>query len=140
MQYFFFFILLVVHVISHFCILHFCTLICFVYLYFCVFWVNKQEKVWYATLRNVLTGGGCDCDKAIYGKIMSDGITIIIKIIIIFIIPHICHIYHIWDMWRKNRHVENHNHHHTHLHCHNDSNHNLCNYSCNICCFQKIKI
>ena len=29
-------------------------------------------------LRNVVTGGGSDCDKPIYGKIMSDGITIII--------------------------------------------------------------
>ena len=36
----------------------------------------------YATLRNVVTGGASDCDKAIYGKIMSDGITIIIVIIV----------------------------------------------------------
>ena len=40
----------------------------------------NKNSCWreYATLRNVVTGGASDCDKAIYGKIMSDGITIII--------------------------------------------------------------
>ena len=44
----------------------------------------NKNSCWreYATLRNVVTGGASDCDKAIYGKIMSDGITIIIVIIV----------------------------------------------------------
>ena len=47
----------------------------------------NKNSCWreYATLRNVVTGGASDCDKAIYGKIMSDGITIIIIVIIVFI-------------------------------------------------------
>ena len=47
----------------------------------------NKNSCWreYATLRNVVTGGASDCDKAIYGKIMSDGITIIIIIIIVSI-------------------------------------------------------
>ena len=37
----------------------------------------KVEEMLHATQRNVVTGGGCDCDKAIYGKIVFDHIAII---------------------------------------------------------------
>ena len=36
----------------------------------------KVEEMLHATQRNVVTGGGCDCDKAIYGKIVFDHIAI----------------------------------------------------------------
>ena len=46
-----------------------------VYLYFCICAIKRRR---HARERNVVTGGACGCDKPIYGKIMSDGITIII--------------------------------------------------------------
>ena len=49
---------------------------------------NKHEnEMVHATQRNVVTGGGCDCDKAIYGKIMFDHIAIInIAVVLILIL------------------------------------------------------
>ena len=47
----------------------------------------KVEEMLHATQRNVVTGGGCDCDKAIYGKIMFDHIAIInIAVVLILIL------------------------------------------------------
>ena len=37
----------------------------------------KVEEMLHAMQRNVVTGGGCECDKAIYGKIVFDHIAII---------------------------------------------------------------
>ena len=51
-----------------------CFYIC-VYLYFNICAIKRRR---HARERNVVTGGACGCDKPIYGKIMSDGITIII--------------------------------------------------------------
>ena len=48
----------------------------------------NKNSCWreYATLRNVVTGGASDCDKAIYGKIMFDHIAIInIAVVLILI-------------------------------------------------------
>ena len=62
---------------SDFPLLYF-ELLCYyiyVYLYFCICAIKRRR---HARERNVVTGGACGCDKPIYGKIMSDGITIII--------------------------------------------------------------
>ena len=46
----------------------------------------KVEEMLHAMQRNVVTGGGCECDKAIYGKIMFDHIAIINIAVVLMLI------------------------------------------------------
>ena len=49
----------------------------------------KVEEMLHGTQRNVVTGGGCECDKAIYGKIVFDHIAIINIVIVLILISKI---------------------------------------------------
>ena len=49
----------------------------------------KVEEMLHGTQRNVVTGGGCECDKAIYGKIVFDHIAIINVVIVLILISKI---------------------------------------------------